>query len=179
MIELDQIADERGFFARSWCEEDFRTAGLVAVISQANISYNKRAGTIRGMHYQVAPHEERKLVRCVRGSIFDVVVDLRSESPTYCGWFGEELTADNRRTLYIPAGCAHGFQTLEDDTEVHYLMSGEYNPDTARGVRYDDPAFDIDWPLRVSLISGKDKAWPLLAPDRDGANNPGRSTNVE
>ena len=160
MIELDQIADERGFFARSWCEEDFRTAGLEAVISQANISYNKRAGTIRGMHYQVDPHEEVKLVRCTQGAIFDVLVDLRPDSPTHSQWVGVELSAKSHRMLYVPGGVAHGFLTLAPECEVFYQMTEFFHPESARGVRWDDPAFGIDWPHEPAVISDRDRTYP-------------------
>lgn len=164
LVELQKITDERGFFARSWCAEEFRAAGLDAGIEQANISFNRRAGTMRGMHYQGAPSAEAKVVRCTRGSIYDAIVDLRPDSATYRKWFGVELTADNHLALFVPAAFAHGFQTLEDETEVHYLMSAPYDPQAARGLRHDDPAIGIEWPLPVTEISVKDTTWPLLEP---------------
>ncbi len=179
MIEPEIHEDKRGFFLRSWCQQEFADAGLASTVSQANISQNKRCGTIRGLHYQEHPHEETKVVRCVRGGIWDVVVDLRLSSPTYRNWIGEELTAANCRALYVPAGCAHGFQTLEDDTEVHYLMSEPYSPESARGARYDDGAFDIQWRHPVTCISDKDLEWPAWNDERGTVADPGRSSDVE
>ena len=161
-VELDRIEDERGFFARSWCAREFEEHGLNPNLVQCNVSYNKKKGTLRGMHYQAAPHEEAKLVRCTAGALYDVVIDLRPDSPTFKQWFGVEMTAENRRALYVPEGFAHGFQTREDDTEVLYQMSEFYHPENARGVRYDDPAFGIKWPSSNITISPKDKSFPLL-----------------
>jgi dTDP-4-dehydrorhamnose 3,5-epimerase len=152
IVELEPIRDERGFFARSFCIEEFTEHGLNPNLVQCSVSFNERKGTLRGMHYQVPPHEESKLVRCTRGAIFDVVVDLRPDSPTFKGSFGTELTAENHKSLYVPEGFAHGFQTLEDETEVLYKMSVLYRPESAQGVRYDDPAFGIEWPLPHSII---------------------------
>ena len=146
VVEPEMLADERGAFARTFCTEEFEARGLDARVAQTNISFNPRAGTLRGMHYQAAPHGEAKLVRVTCGAIYDVAVDLRDSSPTRLGWFGTELSADNHRALYIPAGCAHGFQSLSDDTEVLYLISTAYVPGAGRGVRWDDPAFSIRWP---------------------------------
>jgi len=146
VIEAEKREDERGFFARTFCLQEFEAHGLDARASQCSISFNRKKGTLRGMHYQVAPHAESKLVRCTAGAIYDVAVDLRPDSPTFKQWEGVELSAQNRRALYIPAGCAHGFQTLADDTEVYYQISEFYHPESARGVRWDDPAFGIDWP---------------------------------
>jgi dTDP-4-dehydrorhamnose 3,5-epimerase len=160
VIEIRELADERGFFARSWCQKEFEQHGLVPRVVQANISFNRKKGTVRGLHYQVAPHEETKLVRCTRGAIYDVIVDLRPESPTYREWIGAELTSDNRRMLFVPEGFAHGFQTLVDGTEVSYQVSQFYTPGAERGARYDDPAFRIEWPLPVGAISEKDRNWP-------------------
>jgi dTDP-4-dehydrorhamnose 3,5-epimerase len=162
LIEPELLADERGAFARSFCVDEFATAGIDFEIVQANISFNKSSGTVRGMHYQRAPHAETKVVRCTRGAMFDVVVDLRSESATFGQWVSAELNADNRAALFIPQGCAHGFQTLLDNTEVDYLMSGRYVAESSSGVRYDDPAFGIEWPLPVSSISERDQNWPDL-----------------
>lgn len=156
IIELQPIEDERGFFARTFCQKEFVANGLNPKLVQCSISYNKRKGTLRGMHYQVAPMAEAKLVRCTRGAIYDVIIDLRHESPTYCEWIAAELNVDNHRMIYIPAGFAHGFQTLMDDTEVFYQMSEFYAPECARGVRWDDPAFGIVWPDDKSIISEKD-----------------------
>jgi dTDP-4-dehydrorhamnose 3,5-epimerase len=160
LIELEPIRDERGFFARTFCMREFADQGLEANFPQHSISLTARVGSIRGMHYQRAPHEEVKLVRCVRGAIHDVLVDLRPRSPTYRRWHAFELTAENRRQLYVPAGVAHGFQTLAPDTEVHYLISAFHVPQAATGVCHDDPAFGISWPLPVTDISAKDRAWP-------------------
>ena len=163
IIELEKLGDERGFFARTWCRKEFENQGLVARIVQANTSFNTRAGTLRGMHYQAAPYQETKLVRCTSGAIYDVIVDLRPESSTYKRWIAVELTAGNGRMLYIPAEFAHGFITLEDNTEVSYLMSESYTPGVARGLRWDDPAFGIEWPCPVEVISDKDAGWPDFA----------------
>jgi len=156
LIELEPITDERGFFARSWCQKEFQAYGLNPNLVQCNISFNQKKGTLRGMHYQVAPHEEVKLVRCTSGAIYDVIIDLRSDSETFKQWVAIELTAENRRMLYIPEGIAHGFQTLEDNTEVFYQMSAFYHPECARGVRWDDPAFGTEWPEDKRIISDKD-----------------------
>ena len=163
IIEPERIADERGFFARCWCAAEFEARGLAGCIVQCNISFNRKRGTLRGMHYQQAPHAEAKLVRCTQGAIYDVIVDIRLDSPTYRQWAGVELTAANRRMLYVPTGCAHGFQTLADDSEVFYQMSQAYCRQAAAGLRFDDPAVGIRWPLEVEVISAKDRSLPLLA----------------
>lgn len=160
VIEVEPLADERGFFARTWCEQEFREHGLNPALAQCSISFNKRRGTVRGMHYQAEPHEETKLVRCVRGAMYDVLVDLRRDSASFMQWYGAVLNADNRRMLYVPSGVAHGFQTLEDDTEVSYQISEFFHPESARGVRWDDPAFGITWPEAVSVISERDRSYP-------------------
>lgn len=160
VIGLEKREDERGFFSRTWCRREFAEHGLVSRIVQANLSYNRRRGTLRGLHYQIDPHSEVKVVRCSRGAIFDVVIDLRPGSPTYMQWVGVELRSDDYRMLYVPENFAHGFLTLEDDTEVVYQVSEFYAPEAERGIRYDDPAFDIRWPLAVSVISDKDGTWP-------------------
>jgi len=161
IIELDTITDERGFFARSYDSAAFEKAGIPLSVVQGNISYNAKKGTLRGMHFQTAPHAEAKVVQCVRGAIYDVALDLRTGSPTYKEWVAVELSADDRRMMYIPEGCAHGFQTLANDTEVHYLMGAEYNADAARGIRYDDPAFAIEWPPEKKRhISERDRSCP-------------------
>lgn len=160
LIEPEKRGDERGFFARAWCAREMAEHGLAAELAQANLSRSAQAGTLRGMHFQRAPHAETKLVRCTRGSLYDVIVDLRPGSPTYRRWFGAELSADNGRMLYVPEGFAHGFQTLEDDTEAYYLVSEFYTPGAEGGVRYDDPAFAIRWPRPVTVISPKDESWP-------------------
>ncbi|HYZ46064.1 MAG TPA: dTDP-4-dehydrorhamnose 3,5-epimerase [Actinomycetota bacterium] len=160
IVDLDRIEDERGFFARSFDRRTFEEHGLNSSIAQGNLSFNRRRGTLRGMHYQSAPAAESKLIRCTRGAIHDVIIDLRPDSPTYCRHFGVDLTAENRRALYVPEMFGHGFQTLEDDTEVSYQVGEFYTPEAERGVRYDDPAFAIDWPLPISVISPKDASWP-------------------
>jgi dTDP-4-dehydrorhamnose 3,5-epimerase len=161
IIELEAHADQRGFFARAWCEREFREHGLSARWVQANIAFSREKGTLRGLHYQIAPYQEAKLMRCIRGAMYDVIIDLRPGSPTYEQWLGVELSADNRVVLYIPEGFAHGYQTLVDDTEVFYPVSQFYTPGAERGVRWDDPAFAVRWPLTENLIlSDKDKGWP-------------------
>ncbi len=160
IIELDELRDERGFFARAWCSKEFEAQGLNPRIVQANLSFNEKKGTLRGMHYQVAPFAESKLIRCTRGALYDVIVDLRPGSETYRDWIGVELSAANHRLLYVPEGFAHGFQTLEDGTEAFYQVSEFYTPGAEQGLRYDDPAFGIEWPYPVSVISEKDASWP-------------------
>jgi dTDP-4-dehydrorhamnose 3,5-epimerase len=164
IIEPERREDSRGFFARLWCRKEFLAEGLNGQLAQSNISYTKAKGTLRGMHYQAAPFGEIKLVRCTMGAIYDVIIDLRPESPTYLQWIAEELTAENRKILYVPKNFAHGFQSLVDDTEVFYQVSEFYVPDAERGVRYDDPIFKITWPLDVGLISDKDRGWPDYRP---------------
>ena len=160
IIELEKREDDRGFFARTFCQREFDAHGLNPRIVQCSVSFNRRKGTLRGMHYQVAPYEETKLVRCTMGAIYDVAVDLRRDSPTFKQWVAVELTADNRTMFYIPEGFAHGFQTLEDNTEVAYQMSEFYHPESARGVRWDDPAFGIKWPEgEIRIISEKDRGY--------------------
>lgn len=159
-IEIDTHTDERGFFARTWCAQEATAQGLCTSFAQSSISFNRLRGTIRGLHFQRAPHAESKLVRCTAGAIFDVVVDLRPESPTFRRWIALELTAANRRALYVPEGCAHGFQTLTDLTEVLYQISTEFHPGAACGVRWNDHAFNIGWPEQPSLISERDQHWP-------------------
>jgi dTDP-4-dehydrorhamnose 3,5-epimerase len=165
IIDIEKREDERGFFARSWCPEEFRAHGLNTALTQVNISQNTRRGTLRGMHYQVDPAPETKVVRCARGRLYDVIVDLRPGSPTYLQWIGVELSAASYRMLYVPELFAHGFLTLEDDTEVHYLMSGAYSPSCARGARYNDPAFSIRWPEEVRVISERDADYPDFQPE--------------
>ena len=160
IIEIKKREDQRGFFARGWCQKEFEQHGLAPRIVQANISFNHHQGTLRGMHYQIEPFGETKLVRCTRGALYDVIIDLRPESPTYKKWFGIELTENNYRMLYVPEGFAHGFQTLEDNTEATYQVSEFYAPGYEQGVRYNDPAFAIQWPLEVQVISDKDRSWP-------------------
>ena len=160
LIEPELITDERGAFARTWCCREFEEQGLDPRLLQCNISFNHRRGTVRGMHFQRAPHAETKLVRCTRGAILDIIVDLRSESPTFRQWIARELTLDNRAMLYIPEGFAHGFQTLTDNAEVVYQMSREHHPASAAGIAWDHPAIAVKWPLPISIISQKDQTWP-------------------
>jgi len=164
VIDIEPIADERGYFARTWCTREMASHGLCTDVVQCNVSFNRRRGTLRGMHFQAAPHGETKIVRCIRGAIFDVIVDLRPGSPTVRRWFGVELSAANGRALYVPEGMAHGFQTLEDDAEVFYWMSEFHHPESARGVRWDDPAFGIEWPRAESrIVHPRDLAYPDFA----------------
>ncbi|MGI6685193.1 MAG: dTDP-4-dehydrorhamnose 3,5-epimerase [Bacillota bacterium] len=159
LIHLEKHEDDRGFFARTWCKKEFAGQGLSEDLVQANISYNKKAGTLRGLHYQIAPYQEAKHVRCFKGSIFDVIIDLRQWSPTYLNSLSFTLD-DYATALYVPKGLAHGFLTLENDTLVTYLISNYYNPRSARGIRWDDPLFHISWPREITMISEKDKSWP-------------------
>jgi len=161
VIEPEPREDERGRFLRAWCAREFAAAGINFSPVQANMGFSVLKGTTRGMHYQQAPALEAKLVRCTRGAFFDVVLDLRSESPTYGQWYGVELTAGNAKMLFVPEGCGHGYQTLEDATELHYMTSEYYTPSAARGVRFDDPAFSIAWPLEAAVVSEQDRNWPL------------------
>jgi dTDP-4-dehydrorhamnose 3,5-epimerase len=160
LIDVERYADDRGFFGRTFCAREFEKHGLNPRLVQCSISYNRRRGTLRGMHYQAPPHAEAKLVRCTAGAIYDVIVDLRPESRTRNRWFGVELSAANRRSLYIPEGMAHGFLTLSDETEVFYQMAEFYVADSARGVRWNDPAFSIEWPASVAAISERDRNYP-------------------
>ena len=163
LIELERREDERGFFARTWCARELEAHGLVAHLAQCSVSFNKRKGILRGMHYQVAPRAEAKVIRCTAGAIHDVIIDLRPSSPTFKRHLGVTLSAENRRTLYVPPGFAHGFQTLADDTEVFYQISEFYSPDHARGVRWNDPAFAIAWPDDERIIIGRDREYPDFA----------------
>jgi dTDP-4-dehydrorhamnose 3,5-epimerase len=161
VIDLERRDDARGFFARAWCANEFEAHGLNARLVQVNLSFNERAGTLRGMHFQRPPHEEAKCVRCTRGAIYDVVLDLRQDSPSYKRWSSVELSADNRRMLYVPEGCAHGYQTLAPETETIYQVSEFYAPESEAGVRWDDPAFAIEWPETPErILSEKDASWP-------------------
>ena len=162
ILEPERFADERGFFARTYCRRDFAAQGLDPAIAQCSVSWNHRRGTLRGLHLQIAPHEEVKLVRVTRGAVWDVIVDLRPGSPTFRRHFGITLSAESRHELYIPFGMAHGFQTLEDGTEVFYQISELYAPESARGYRWDDPSFAIPWPEPVTVISEKDRNLPLF-----------------
>jgi dTDP-4-dehydrorhamnose 3,5-epimerase len=163
LIEPERLGDERGFFARTWCRREFEARGLTAALAQCSVSWNAARGTVRGLHFQAPPHEEAKLVRCTRGAIHDVALDLRPGSPTRHRWIAVELTADDRRMLFVPEGVAHGFQTLVDDTEVFYQISTFHHPEAQRGVRWHDPALGITWPVRDAIVSARDAALPLLA----------------
>ena len=169
IIEIEKMEDNRGFFARAWCQREFEKHGLTARILQVNISFNKEKGTLRGMHYQMAPYEESKFVRCTSGAIYDVVIDLRPDSPTFRRWTGVELTETNYKMLYVPENFAHGFQTLEDNTEVTYQVSQFYTPASESGIRWDDPAFGIKWPLEPRVMSDKDSSWPdhIISPQSE------------
>lgn len=157
LIDLDKLGDDRGFFARAFCEREFAEAGLVSRFMQVNNSLSAEKGTLRGMHYQLAPKAETKLVRCIRGSLWDVILDLRPDSPTFGAHFGAELSAENRRMMYVPKGFAHGFITLADDTEAFYFVDEPYAPDKERGLRWNDPRFAIDWPAEPAVLSDKDR----------------------
>lgn len=163
LIDIEPREDERGFFARTWCQQELAAQGLDTQIAQESLSYNRYRGTLRGLHLQRSPHDETKIVRCTRGAIFDVIVDLRPQSVTYLRWQGFELTSENRRALYVPKGFAHGFQTLTDDAEIAYQISVFYTPHAAGGYRHDDAAFGITWPLPVTVISERDLGWPVFA----------------
>lgn len=159
-IEIERHVDERGFFARTWCKKEFEEHALDSRVAQSSISFNARRGTLRGVHYQAAPCAETKIVRCTQGSVYDVVLDLRGDSPTFKKWISVILSAEQRNMIYIPEGCAHGFLTLADNTEVQYQMTEFFAPESARGVRWDDPAFGITWPEKVEVISERDRTYP-------------------
>lgn len=160
-VDLKRIEDSRGFFARAWSSREFREMGLVADFPETNFSMSTRKGTIRGLHYQKAPHQEAKFVRCVRGALFDVVIDLRPDSPTFHQWAGFEIRASDYQAIYVPAGCAHGVQTLEDDTEMLYMVSAGYQPAAEAGIRWDEPFFNVEWPdVGRRIVSEKDQSWP-------------------
>ncbi len=159
IIDLNKMEDERGFFARTFCTQELEEHSLISDIKQANMSWNEKRGTLRGMHYQVNPYQETKLIRCTRGALYDVIIDLRSDSPTYRQWIGVELTADNRRALFVPKDFAHGFITLEDNTDAFYMVSQSYVPGAEEGIRWNDPQFEIVWPIEPDCISEKDANW--------------------
>ena len=159
LINIEPLEDERGFFARTFCKDEFKKHGIDFSCVQCNISYNKKKGTLRGMHYQAAPHEEEKIVSCIRGAIFDVIVDIRTDSATYKKWYGTELSAKNHAMLYVPKGFAHGFQTLSANSEVFYMMSEYYHPECASGIRWDEPELNIKWPMKPKVITEKDSAY--------------------
>lgn len=160
VIEPEKLEDKRGFFTRSWCQREFEAHGLNPTVVQCNISFNRKKGTLRGMHYQAAPYEEAKLVRCTMGSIYDVIIDLRAKSPTFKQHFATVLTAHNRKMLYVPEGFAHGFLTLEDNTEVFYQISAFYVSECARGIRWNDPHFGLSWPAAITVVSERDQHYP-------------------
>jgi dTDP-4-dehydrorhamnose 3,5-epimerase len=162
VIDLQKHGDDRGFFARVFCQDEFADHGLPRDMVQMNLSYSAMKGTVRGLHYQVAPHEEAKYIRCTRGAVYDVTVDVRPSSPTFKQWMGVELTQENYRMVYVPEGCAHGYLTLVDDSEVNYQVSAFYAPEAERGLRYDDPAIAIEWPTDVRVVSEKDRSWPAF-----------------
>lgn len=162
VIDPSPLEDDRGRFFRAWCSREFAEQGISFLPVQANMGFSVRKATVRGMHFQEAPALEAKLVRCTRGSMFDVALDLRPDSPTYRKWFGSELSAENGRLMYVPERCAHGYQTMEDRTEMYYMTSQFYTPSAARGARFDDPAFNIQWPLLASVVSEQDRNWPLV-----------------
>jgi dTDP-4-dehydrorhamnose 3,5-epimerase len=164
IVDMSRHEDERGFFARSYCADEFAAHGFGSNMRQCSVSYNETRGTLRGMHFQAAPHDEEKLVRCTAGAIFDVIVDVRLRSPTQRRWFGAELSAANRRSLFIPKGFAHGFISLADASEVFYMISEPYVPVFSRGIRWNDPALGIEWPLTPTVMSARDAAYPLLDP---------------
>lgn len=169
VVDLERRSDERGFFARQWCAEELTKAGLDARVAQINTARSIAQGTLRGIHFQRAPHAEAKLVRCTRGAVFDVAVDLRPDSPTYCQWFGVELDDESGRALYIPEGCGHGYITLTANSDLVYQASTPYAPSSATGVRHDDPAFGIAWPVPIMVMSAQDRGWPLLSEQRESS----------
>lgn len=160
VIDVDRIGDSRGYFGRLWCEKELAQFGIACHIAQSNVGFSPKAGTLRGLHYQKPPHQEVKIVRCTRGAVFDIVVDIRPDSPTFREWHGLELNPDNGSMLYVPEGCATGYLTLEDDSEIYYHTTKPYAPDAASGIRYDDPLFKIQWPREVVILSDSDKGWP-------------------
>jgi dTDP-4-dehydrorhamnose 3,5-epimerase len=165
IVDVEPLSDDRGFFGRTWCAKEFAEHGMVADIAQCNLSYNHRKGTLRGLHYQVPPAAEAKFVRCTAGAVHDVIVDVRPGSGTYLQWVGVDLTAENRRALYVPPMFAHGYLTLTDGAEVIYQVSEFYTPGAERGARYDDPAFGIDWPVAIEVVSEKDAGWAPFEAD--------------
>ena len=171
LINLEKYEDERGFFARVFCESEFQEMGLSSEFIQVNNSLTGSKGTIRGMHYQLEPSAEVKIVRCIRGSLYDAIIDLRPDSSSFCKWFGSELSAENRLMMYVPKGFAHGFLTLEDNTETFYFASNSYSPDLERGIRFDDPYFGIEWPIPVTESSQKDKSCPDFDPELHGVDS--------
>jgi dTDP-4-dehydrorhamnose 3,5-epimerase len=165
VIDVEPLQDERGYFARTWCRREFTAHGLNDRLVQCSLSLTRRRGTLRGLHYQAPPHAEDKLVRCTQGAVHDVVVDLRPDSATFCRYFAVQLSAETHRAVYVPTGCAHGFQTLTDDVVVFYQMTEFYAPDAGRGVRWNDPRFGIRWPIATPILSARDAAYPDFRPD--------------
>jgi dTDP-4-dehydrorhamnose 3,5-epimerase len=178
-LEPELVPDERGFFARLWCADEFAAQGLRTDFVQSSVSFNRSRGTLRGLHYQLPPHAETKVVRCIRGAVFDCLVDLRPDSPTYRHWHSCELSAENRHSLYIPEGVAHGFQTLVDDTELLYEITAAYAPAAARGIRWNDPAFAIEWPMAEPILSARDQSYPNYEPHPVLIPNSGSTTGQE
>lgn len=174
LIELEPRSDERGFFSRMYCADEFRCYGLDPHIAQINTALTIKTGTVRGMHFQIAPHADTKLLRCLNGAVYDVCVDLRPDSPSYCQWVSVELTAGNRHMLFLPAGTAHGYQTLTDNAEIMYTTNRKYAPESATGVRYNDPAFGVQWPLAVTEISDADRNWPDFRKRGDSMTSQGK-----
>ena len=172
-IEPDFHRDDRGGFARAWCRKEFSEAGIELDFVQANVARTAEAGVVRGLHYQVEPHAEAKLLRCTRGAVFDVIVDVRPDSETYLEWVGVELDAEGASQVLVPAGCAHGYQTLREDCEVFYLVSAYYAPEAERGIRWDDPAFGVDWPRAATSVSPKDRGWPPFRAEESRASGAG------
>ena len=164
LLEIQPVSDDRGFFARTWCSDEARELGLSVDFVQCSLSYNARKGTLRGMHYQAQPHAETKLVRCTAGAIYDVLLDLRRDSPTFCKWLAIELSAESRKAVYIPTGFGHGFQSLSDHSEVFYQISEPYHADSARGVCWNDKAFGVEWPLETVILSERDRSFPEFLP---------------
>lgn len=162
IIDINKLADDRGYFARTFCKNEFEKIGLEPNIAQTNMSFNPKKGTLRGMHYQVSPYEETKLVKCTSGAIYDIIIDLRKDSPTYFKWIGVELSEDNNRMLYVPKDFAHGFITLADNTVIQYMVSQFYAPGAEKGIKWDDPQFNIQWPIAITVISEKDNAHPYF-----------------
>jgi len=160
IIDMEPITDDRGFFARAWCRDTFEKRGLKTDFVQSNNSFSRSKGTLRGLHYQVSPYQEAKLVRCIKGAIYDVMIDVRPDSETYAQWFGIELNAENRRMIYMPEGIAHGFLTLQDETEILYNITQSYHPECERGIRYNDPSIKIKWPRKIEVVTEKDLQWP-------------------
>lgn len=173
LVEAEPHVDDRGSFARAWCRREFAEAGLDVDFVQANVARSRAAGTLRGLHWQEEPHAEAKLVRCTRGAVYDVIADVRPESPTFLEWSGVELEAGDARQVFVPAGCAHGYQALREGTEIFYMVSAFYAPESERGIRWDDPAFEVEWPTAPTEVSDKDRSWPAFEPGERAAGGDG------